>query len=145
VSAPPSDDAQLIARALAARDAAYAPYSDYHVGCALRCADGQVFSGVNIENASYPLTLCAERAAVAQAVTAGSRALAVVVVATQSSPPAAPCGMCRQTLIEFSPDPAAVRIILVNPAGERRDLSLAELFPYPFDRGQLEAGRGEEE
>lgn len=131
----PSDDA-LVAAALAARDRAYAPYSGYHVGAALIAGD-QVFAAANVENASYGLAICAERNAVSKAAFDGHRTVDVVAVATQSSPPAAPCGMCLQTLIEFAHDPATVRVLLVNPAGERRAFSLAELIPHGFVKSQL--------
>jgi cytidine deaminase len=133
----PGDD-ELIAAALAARDRAYAPYSGYRVGCAL-VAGGEVVLAGNVENASYGLAICAERNAVARAVLDGQRAVEVVVVATQSSPPAPPCGMCLHTLIEFAPDPTKVRVVMVNPAGERRDLTLAQLLPHGFVAAQLKA------
>jgi cytidine deaminase len=129
-------DDELVARALAAQKRAYAPYSGYPVGCAV-VAGGSVHEGANVENSSYGLALCAERGAVARAVFAGARVLDVVAVATASSPPAAPCGMCLQTLTEFSDDPAALRILLVNPAGERRELRLVDLLPHGFRREQL--------
>jgi cytidine deaminase len=129
-------DSDLIERALAVRARAYAPYSRYKVGCAL-VAGGEIFTGANVENASYGLTLCAERVAVAAAVVAGHREVDRVVVATDSSPPATPCGQCRQTLSEFSPDGGNMRIILVNPAGERSEHSLSELFPNTFSGDQL--------
>jgi cytidine deaminase len=129
-------DADLAARALGARDRAYAPYSGFFVGSAV-LAGGRVFEGANVENASYGLASCAERNAVIAAVLAGERAVEAVAVATPSSPPAAPCGMCLQTLNEFSPDPRAVRVILVNPEGERRDHTLADLFPHGFRKEQL--------
>ena len=131
----PTDD-ELLARAEAARARAYAPYSTYFVGCAL-VADGEIYEGANVENVSYPVGFCAERAAIASAVTAGARTLETVAVATQSSPPAAPCGMCLQTLIEFAPDPAKVRVLLVNQAGERDETTLAALLPRGFSRAQL--------
>lgn len=133
---------ELVARALAARARAYAPYSGYAVGCAL-VADGAVHEGANVENSSYGLSLCAERSAAARAVFAGARRIDAVVVATVSSPPAAPCGMCLQTLNEFSDDPAAMRVLLVNPAGERRELTLAELLPHGFRRESLTSRSGE--
>jgi len=128
---PPSAD-ELIALALEAREHAYAPYSNYNVGCALVTADGSVFTGANVENASYGLCICAERIAIGAAVCSGHRELSAVVVVTQSSPPAAPCGMCRQSLNEFSSAPETLQIILVNPQGERRDFNLAELLPHGF-------------
>jgi len=127
---------ELIAQALAARERAYAPYSGYSVGCAI-LADGAVYQGANVENASYGLALCAERSAIAAAVMGGAHAIQEVAVVTASSPPAAPCGMCLQTLTEFAPDPATVRVWLVNPDGERRAVTLAECLPYGFRRDQL--------
>lgn len=130
-------DSKLIELALAARDRAYAPYSGYHVGCALRTADGSIYSAANVENASYGLASCAERNAIIAAVLDGHRALDTVVVATTSDPPAAPCGMCLQTMNEFVQAPEGARVIMVNPSGERRELTLAELLPYGFRREQL--------
>jgi len=132
----PIDDQSLVERALAARDRAYAPYSNYRVGCVL-VAGGEVFEGANVENASYGLAICAERSAVARAVYEGQKTVDTAVIATESSPPAAPCGMCLQTLHEFAGDPAAMRMILVNPEGERGDFTLAELFPRGFHKSQL--------
>jgi cytidine deaminase len=126
----------LIAAALEARTRAYAPYSGYHVGCAVS-AGGQVFLGANIENASYGLTLCAERAAVSIAVLAGHRRIDAVALATASSPPAAPCGMCLQTLAEFAADPAALPLYAVNDRGERQTLTLKELLPHGFTGAAL--------
>jgi cytidine deaminase len=136
--------AALTERALRARDRAYAPYSRYLVGSAV-LAGGEVYEGANVENASYGLASCAERNAVIQAVLAGRREIEAVCVATASSPPAAPCGMCLQTLNEFAPDPKAVRVILVNPEGERTDHTLADLFPHGFRREQLGPAAGDED
>lgn len=127
---------ELIRRALAAQKHAYAPYSRYPVGCAL-LAGGNVHEGANVENSSYGAAICAERSALVRAVYAGDRLLDAVVVATDSSPPAAPCGICLQALTEFAGDPTALRVVLVNPAGERRELTLAELLPFGFRRDQL--------
>ncbi len=123
---------ELVALALKARDNAYAPYSKFKVGCALTTTDGSLFTGANVENASYGLCACAERNAIAAAVCAGHRELAQIAVVTQSSPPAAPCGMCRQTINEFVSDPSTLTVILANPQGERRQLEFAELFPHGF-------------
>lgn len=128
---------ELVKRALAARANAYAPYSEYKVGCAL-AARGQIFEGANVENSSYGMTLCAERNAVARAVYELQRDLDIVVVATNSSPPAAPCGMCLQAINEFSRSPESLRIILVNPQGERREFTLHDLLPHGFRPEQLE-------
>lgn len=128
---PTTADA-LIALALGARDNAYAPYSKFQVGCALTTQDGSTFTGANVENASYGLCACAERNAIAAAVCAGHREITAIAIATQSSPPAAPCGMCRQTINEFVSDPSKLSVVLVNPKGERRDIGFAELFPHGF-------------
>jgi cytidine deaminase len=126
----------LIARAKAAQARAYAPYSRFSVGAAL-AAGGRVFEGANVENASYPLSTCAERAAVVAAAVAGERAIDAIAVCTTASPPSSPCGACRQILLELAPDPRAVRVIAVNPAGERREWTLAELIPDGFTGREL--------
>ena len=129
-------DQQLIDAALAARAHAYAPYSDYQVGCAVLAGD-DLFTGANIENASYGLAMCAERVAVAQAVLAGHRVIDTVVVATSSSPPATPCGLCRQTLNEFLRPGGDMRVLVVNPDGEKREYAFTELFPAGFTGDQM--------
>jgi cytidine deaminase len=127
---------ELEARALEAKQNAYAPYSKFHVGAAVQMS-GHLFTGVNVENASYPLSVCAERNAIAAAVMGGAVNLEAVAVATDASPPAAPCGGCRQVLREFAADPAKVRITAVNPKGERRQWTLAELLPDSFTGKEL--------
>ena len=122
--------AALLAAARSARELAYAPYSKYHVGSAVLDADGRTFVGANIENASYGLTVCAERNAVGAAVMAGARAIVAVAVITESSPPAAPCGICRQTLAEFAADDCVV--VVANGQGEERRLTLGQLLPLAF-------------
>lgn len=126
----------LEARALEAQRKAYAPYSKFRVGAALQ-VNGQVFEGANIENASYGLAVCAERTAVFAAVLAGAHRLEAVAVCTDASPPSSPCGACRQVLLEFAPDPAAVTVTAVNPKGERRTWTLAELIPDGFSGREL--------
>lgn len=135
-----SDD-ELIEAALAAQGRAYAPYSRFNVGAAV-LADGKIVSGANVENASYGLAICAERNAIARAVFEGAKGIDVVVVATDVSPPASPCGACRQVMMEFADDPAAQRVILVNPAGERRDFTLADLLPHGFRPSDLAKEEG---
>ncbi len=127
---------ELEDRACAARAHAYAPYSKFKVGAAVR-ANGQIFEGVNVENASYPLSVCAERNAIAAAVLAGATRLEAVAVCTDASPPSSPCGGCRQVLREFAADPAAVTVVAVNPKGERRSWTLAELLPDSFTGTEL--------
>ena len=127
---------ELEARALALQQRAYAPYSKFRVGAAVR-ADGRVFEGANVENASYGLAICAERTAMFAAVLAGCRQLEEVVVCTDVSPPSSPCGACRQVLAEFAPDPARVTVTAINTAGERRSWTLAQLLPDSFSGREL--------
>jgi cytidine deaminase len=122
--------------ALAARSRAHAPYSKFLVGAAVQMG-GKVFTGVNVENASYPLSVCAERNAIAAAVMGGAIDLEAVAVATDASPPAAPCGGCRQVLREFAADPDKVLITAVNPQGEHRQWTLAQLLPDSFTGKEL--------
>lgn len=121
---------------MAARARAYAPYSKFHVGAAVQM-NGQLFTGVNVENASYPLSVCAERNAIAAAINGGATELEAVAVATDASPPSAPCGGCRQVLREFVDDPDAVTITAVNPQGERRQWTLGQLLPDSFSGKEL--------
>ena len=134
-SAPQADPA-LEAAARDAQRRAYAPYSKFRVGAAVRMA-GEMFDGANVENASYGLCVCAERIAVFAAVNAGAHRLEAVAVCTDASPPSSPCGACRQVLLEFAPDPAAVTVTAINPRGERRSWTLAELIPDGFSGREL--------
>jgi cytidine deaminase len=129
-------DRELEERALAAQPLAYAPYSRFPVGAAVRMG-GKTYEGVNVENASYPLTVCAERNALAAAVRDGARRLDAVAVCSDASPPSSPCGGCRQVMLEFAGDPAAVTVTAINPAGERRSWTLAELIPHGFSGREL--------
>lgn len=129
-------DRELEEHARTAQPRAHAPYSRFRVGAAVRMSGG-LYGGVNVESASYPLTVCAERNAVAAAVHDGARRLEAIAVCSDASPPAAPCGGCRQVLLEFAADPAAVRIIGINPQGERRTWTLDELIPYGFSGREL--------
>jgi len=115
---------------------AYAPYSKFRVGAAVQM-NGQIFDGVNVENASYPLSVCAERNAIAAAVAAGARDLEAVAVITDASPPSAPCGGCRQVLSEFAKDWKAVTVTAFNAKGERRSWTIAELLPDGFSGKEL--------
>jgi len=123
----------LVDAARAAQQRAYAPYSRFRVGCALEADDGRVFVGCNVENASYGLTICAERAAVCAAVAAGAQRFRRAVVVSDADPPAAPCGACRQVLSEFGPD---LRVDAVSPAGSVT-WTIAELLPAAFGKEQL--------
>jgi cytidine deaminase len=124
---------ELVRRAREVMQNAYAPYSKFHVGAAIEAADGTIHVGCNVENASYGLTICAERAAVCAAIAAGARHLRRVVVVSDADPPAAPCGACRQVLSEFGRD---LRVIGVGPAGTV-SWSMAELLPSAFGPEQL--------
>ena len=126
---------ELIEAARAVRQNAHAPYSRYHVGAAVRGGSGKIYVGANVENASYGLALCAERSAVAAAISAGEKRIEAVAVETSTSPPAAPCGMCRQTLAEFGRDD--LPIALTNDKGERQDTTLGALLPHAFRSGDL--------
>lgn len=119
----------LAAEALAARRNAYAPYSRFKVGAALLTDSGQVVRGCNVENASFGLSLCAERNAITTALTAGQRSYVAMAIATGTSPPAPPCGMCLQFLVEFCVD---LPLLLVNEAGERKRARLKKLMSRPF-------------
>jgi cytidine deaminase len=123
----------LIAAARAAQQEAYAPYSRFHVGAALESEDGRVFTGCNVENASYGLTICAERAAVCAAIGAGVRRFRRVVVVSDSDPPAAPCGACRQVLSEFG---RTFRVDCIGPHASAT-WTMAELLPAAFSKEQL--------
>jgi cytidine deaminase len=121
-------DDQLVTKAIAAAGRAYAPYSKFHVGAVLVGTDGQLFSGCNVENLSFGLTICAERNAVFAAVAAGCREFAKIVIVADTEEPASPCGACRQVLAEFNPDLA---IVLANFRGKSLNFRLSELLPRP--------------
>jgi cytidine deaminase len=123
-------------RVLEVQQRAYAPYSKFKVGAVI-VMDGNVYEGVNVENASYPLSVCAERNAIAAGVTSGARTLEQVVVCTDASPPSSPCGGCRQVLREFARDPKTLKIIAINPRGERREWTLEHLLPDSFSGEEL--------
>ncbi|MFZ9887057.1 MAG: cytidine deaminase [Myxococcota bacterium] len=132
------DVTHLCAAALRAREHAYAPYSRFRVGAALLCDDGTVVPGCNVENSSYGLCLCAERSAVAGAIAGGRRQFVAIAIATASSPPSPPCGMCRQVLAEFAPD---LRVVMTNPGGELVETTARTLLPGGFDTELLQSGQ----
>jgi cytidine deaminase len=125
-------DQDLIALAAEARRKAYAPYSHYTVGAALLTASGKVYTGANVENASYGLAICAERTAAVKAVSDGEREFLAIAVATENG--GTPCGACRQVLNEFGPD---MRVLIADAAGKCQVYRLPELLPASFGPAQL--------
>ena len=126
---------ELKAAAVAMLDRAYCPYSHFPVGAALECGDGTVFTGCNSENAAYGAAICAERTAVAKAVSEGHRDFVRIVIAGRSADFCVPCGTCRQVLREFAPH---IEVICLNGAGEERTFTLEELLPYSFGPEHLQ-------
>lgn len=120
----------LLEAAILARERAHAPYSQFKVGCAILSADGRVFTGCNVENATYGLSMCAERVAIFKAVSETAKQMLQVAVAADSDVLAPPCGACRQLLWEFCPE---AQLILVNLHGKHEKFTVRELFPRPFD------------
>jgi cytidine deaminase len=131
----------LLESAQAARQLAYVPYSGFAVGAAVLTGSGAIFSGGNIENAAYPLTLCAERVAIFSAYAAGERDIVALAVVTPTDEAASPCGACRQVLIELAPH---CTVLLSNLSGNQRRTTPHELLPHSFGAQQLtENERGE--
>jgi len=126
---------RLVAAARQARERAIAPYSGFRVGAALETAEGVVVSGCNIENASYGLTVCAERVALFKALSEGHRRFVRLAVVADTESPTTPCGACRQVLWEFGPD---LEIVLANLTAVTGRHALADLLPYPFNGRLLE-------
>lgn len=127
---------EAVALAKTAANNAYAPYSKFRVGAAIVDKQGNLHSGCNVENASYGLTICAERNAVAKAAAAGQRELTGIVIFTPTDDLIPPCGACRQVLSEFLEPDAPV--ITVNEKGERQEWSMGELLPHAFTPKTLE-------
>lgn len=121
------EDQELVRLAQAARKNAYAPYSHYDVGAALLTASGQVFTGCNVENAAYPMAICAERTAMVKAVSEGQREFVAIAVATRNG--GSPCGACRQVMREFAPH---LRVLLADEAGHVQAFTLDQLLPNAF-------------
>jgi cytidine deaminase len=130
-----SDWRSLCAAAFASLERAYAPYSGFRVGAALKARDGRVFAGCNVENASYPASLCAERAAMAAAVAAGAREFESIVIATDAAEPAPPCGMCRQVLSELAP---TIEVMSCTRGGRESRWTMSSLLPHPFTPQSLD-------
>jgi len=121
---------------------AYAPYSQFRVGAALLAADGRVFTGANVENPSYGLSMCAERVAVGAAAAAGVRSFAAIAVAGESPAGLLPCGACRQVLAEFSPD---IRVLRCRPDGTYEQMQLRDLMPSPLTGYSISSTSGDKE
>lgn len=127
------DDGRLIDTAREYMERAYCPYSGFRVGAAVLTGRGNIYGGCNIENASYPLTNCAERAAIFKAVSEGEREFEAIAVIADTEGPCSPCGACRQVMAEFG----IPRIIMANLAGRVKIVSLQELLPFAFTEEEL--------
>ena len=125
-----SDDKSLIAAAQAARENAHAPFSNFRVGAALRAKSGRIYTGCNVENASYGLTVCAERVAILKALSEGERGFDALAVVTDTEKLTPPCGACRQLIWEFCGD---IPVILSNLKGKVERERSSKLLPRPFD------------
>jgi cytidine deaminase len=128
------DNDILISAAKQARENAHAPYSNFRVGAALRATSGRIFGGCNVENATYGLTVCAERIAIFKAISEGERGFDAIAVVTDTGKLTPPCGACRQLIWEFCGD---VPVILANLKGKTEVIPMHELFPKPFDSSNL--------
>jgi len=120
---------KLIAEAKMAREKAYAPYSNFKVGAAVLTIDGKIFTGCNVENSSYGLSICAERAAIFNAVSSGYKEFTKIAVVTDSDTPSSPCGACRQVIFEFGDD---IEVIMANLKGEIKIEKISELLKDGF-------------
>jgi cytidine deaminase len=127
--------AELLAAAKAAQANAYAPYSRFHVGAALRSESGAIYAGCNVENAAYPQGACAEAGAISAMALAGGRRIAEILVIGDGEALCTPCGGCRQRIREFAD--ASTRVHVAGPEGVRRTFTLAELLPESFGPGHL--------
>lgn len=121
---------EILTAALEARERAHAPYSGFRVGAAIEDEAGQIYTGCNIENATYGLTICAERLAIFKAISEGARKFRRLTIAADSDRLTPPCGACRQIIWEFCGD---IEVELINPAGSREKLQMRDLFPRAFD------------
>lgn len=121
--------AELIRRAIQAKETSYSPYSTFRVGAAVLTDDGEIFSGCNVENASYGLAICAERNAIFQMAFAGKRKIKVVAVSTDESTFVTPCGACRQVIAEFAD--RSTQVLLIAKNGKTKTVKFSTIFPTP--------------
>lgn len=128
----------LIEEARRAQKLAYAPYSHFQVGAALLASSGKIYTGCNIENASYPLSICAERVAIFKAVSEGETQFLALAVVADSQSLSAPCGACRQVIMEFAPE---LLVVLSNLEGQRIIVKASDLLPMPFTKEFLNEKR----
>jgi cytidine deaminase len=126
---------KLIQEAIQAREYAYAPYSGYKVGAALLGKSRRIYTGCNVENASYGAAICAERVAAVKAISEGEREFVMLAVVVDSAKPASPCGICRQFLYEFSPD---LKLVLANLRGQAVERTLTQYLPDAFGPNRLD-------
>ena len=129
-----SEHDPLVAAAKLARENAHAPFSNFRVGAAVRANSGRIFGGCNVENATYGLTVCAERIAIFKAISEGERGFDAIAVSTDTETLTPPCGACRQIIWEFCGD---VPVILSNLNGKTETIQMRDLFPKPFDSSNL--------
>jgi cytidine deaminase len=129
-----SDYHHLLTIAKQTRENAHAPYSNFRVGAAVRATSGRIFSGCNVENATYGLTVCAERIAIFKALSEGERGFDAISVVTDTDTLTPPCGACRQLIWEFCGD---IPVILANLKGKTETIQMRDLFPKPFDSSNL--------
>ncbi|MFI5358591.1 MAG: cytidine deaminase [Halanaerobiales bacterium] len=127
--------ARLLGLAIEARKNSYSPYSNFPIGAALLCKNGEIYTGTNVENASYGLTNCAERTAIFKAVSEGVREFDTMVVVADTERPIPPCGACRQVILEFGED---IQVILANLKGDYQQYQIKDLLPGAFNRKDME-------
>jgi cytidine deaminase len=126
----------LVKKALEAKKFAYVPYSGFHVGAAVLTSDGRIFTGCNVENASYGASICAERTAVVKAVSEGETKISAIAITSDSNTLTFPCGICRQVIAEFGiPE---ISLICSNKNGEYKEYSMTDILPHAFTRTDLE-------
>ncbi|HHU90435.1 MAG TPA: cytidine deaminase [Clostridiaceae bacterium] len=130
------DSGELVSLAVKVRENAYAPYSNFRVGAALFADNGKIYTGCNVENASYGAAICAERTAIVKAISDGAKNILAIAVSSDSNLPTMPCGICRQVLSEFCS--SDMPLFLSNRNGEYKVFSFEELLPHSFKQSDME-------